>query len=523
MRSQIMVIGRDVALRARLARLLSRGGYRAEIAESVAHARRRGLKGIALGIVAADGLDATAAIELRAALSEVLLVAETDGRAARDADLIDISDETRLFARIAEALASAAEPEATESVLEFAGFRLDLAGHSLRDPKANQVPLTRGEFALLRALAERPGRVLSRNRLMELTAGPVADAFDRSVDMQILRLRRKIEADPKRPSLIVTVPGSGYKFVATAREATPVAPPTSERLAEAAPRTAERHHVTALAAELVSPDGGGLPSDPEELRTVIDEFRSSAAEALAHYGGAIGVARGREIVAYFGDRQAQENDAERAARAALSIQHALAKINAKNASKGAPQLSVRVALESGPVVVDSSGEVFGEVPNVAAQVLAFAEPGSVLVTANVQRQVAGLFVAEEQAARSLKGLSQSVMLYRIVRASGGGRRSRTRALSTLIGRVEELDLLTRRWERARSGQGQFVQLVGEPGIGKSRLVEEFHARLSELNSRPRNCCKTRRCIRSPNGDAFVLVTQIHPTPNASPISRTPCS
>ena len=139
MRSQIMVIGRDAALRTRLARLVSRGGYRAEIAESVAHARRRGLRGIALGIVAADGLDAKEAIELRAALGEVLLVAETDGRAAPGADLIDISDETRLLARIAEALASTAEPEAAGSVLEFAGFRLDLVGHSLRDRNANEV------------------------------------------------------------------------------------------------------------------------------------------------------------------------------------------------------------------------------------------------------------------------------------------------------------------------------------------------------------------------------------------------
>jgi hypothetical protein len=112
-------------------------------------------------------------------------------------------------------------------------------------------------------------------------------------------------------------------------------------------------------------------------------------------------------------------------------------------------------------------------------VQALAEPGSVLVTANVQRQVAGLFVAEEQGARSLKGVPAPVMLYRVVRASGGGRRSRGRALSPLVGRSEELDVLMRRWERARSGQGQFVQIVGEPGIGKSRLIEEFHARLGE--------------------------------------------
>jgi predicted ATPase/class 3 adenylate cyclase len=385
-----------------------------------------------------------------------------------------------LLARIAEALASAAEPEAAESVLEFAGFRLDLVGHSLRDPRANEVPLTRGEFALLRALAERPGRVLSRNRLMELTAGPAAEAFDRSVDMQILRLRRKIEADPKRPSLIVTVPGSGYKFMAGAREARPAAEPTSERLAEAAPGPAERRHVTALAAELLSPDGGGLPSDPEDLSAVIDEFRGSAAEALAQYGGAIGVARGLEIAAYFGDRQAQESDAERAVRAALAIQRALAETNAKNRGKGAAELLARIGLESGPVVVEATGEVFGDAPNVAARVLALAEPGAVLVTANVQRQVAGLFVAEEQTARSSKGRSQSSMLYRIVRASGGGRRSRTRTLSPLVGRAEELDLLMQRWKRARSGQGRFVQIVGEPGIGKSRLVEEFRARLSKI-------------------------------------------
>jgi class 3 adenylate cyclase/tetratricopeptide (TPR) repeat protein len=475
MRSQIMVIGRDVALRARLARLVSRAGYRAEIAESVAHARRRGLKGIALGIVVADGLDAKEAIELRAALGEVLLVAGADGRAARDTDLIDISDETRLLARIADALASAAEPEAGESVLEFAGFRLDLVGHSLRDRKANEVPLTHGEFALLRALAERPGRVLSRNRLIELTAGPVAEAFDRSVDMQILRLRRKIEADPKRPSLIVTVPGSGYKFNAGVREATPVAAPTS---ADAASRTAERRHITALVAELGSPDGGA--SDPEDLRAVIDEFRGSAAEALAHYGSTIGVARGLEIVAYFGDRQAQENDAESAVRAALAIQRALAETNAKNRGKGAPDVLARIGIESGPVVVEATGEVFGDAPNVAARVQAAAEPGSVLVTLNVLRRVAGLFVAEDQAAGELKGVSQPIQLFRIVRASGGGRRSRTRALSPLVGRAEELDLIMRRWKRARSGQGQFVQIVGEPGIGKSRLVEEFHARLVEI-------------------------------------------
>jgi putative protein kinase ArgK-like GTPase of G3E family len=94
----------------------------------------------------------------------------------------------------------------------------------------------------------------------------------------------------------------------------------------------------------------------------------------------------------------------------------------------------------------------------------------------VQRQVAGLFVAEDRGAHALKGAPEPTTLFRIVRASGG-RRFGARALTPLVGRGEELDLLRRGWERAARGEGQFVQIVGEPGIGKSRLVEEFRAEL----------------------------------------------
>ena len=127
--------------------------------------------------------------------------------------------------------------------------------------------------------------------------------------------------------------------------------------------------------------------------------------------------------------------------------------------------------------MDSSGEIFGDAPNVAARVQALAEPGAIWITAKVQRQVAGLFVAEDRGAQALKGVPEPTVLYRIVRASGGGRRSGQRALTPLVGREEEVAMLLRRWERARAGEGQFVQIVGEPGLGKSRLIEEFHAGL----------------------------------------------
>ena len=97
----------------------------------------------------------------------------------------------------------------------------------------------------------------------------------------------------------------------------------------------------------------------------------------------------------------------------------------------------------------------------------------------MHRQIAGLFVAEDKGEHELKGVAEKAQLYRIVRASGGGRRGGSRAPTPLVGRGEELDILTRRWERARRGEGQLSLIVGEPGLGKSRLIEEFRARLAE--------------------------------------------
>jgi AAA ATPase domain len=94
-----------------------------------------------------------------------------------------------------------------------------------------------------------------------------------------------------------------------------------------------------------------------------------------------------------------------------------------------------------------------------------------LITATVQRQTAGLFVAEACGQHALKGLSAPMTLYRVVRASGGGRRGGARSLTPLVGREEELDLLGRRWDRARQGDAQLALIVGEPGLGKSRLIE----------------------------------------------------
>jgi class 3 adenylate cyclase/predicted ATPase len=240
----------------------------------------------------------------------------------------------------------------------------------------------------------------------------------------------------------------------------------------------ERRYLTVMFCDLVGSTEIAARLDAEEWRDLVNGYLDAASAAVTEMGGHVAKKLGDGLLALFGYPVAQENDTERAARAALSIQRSLEELNRRNAAGGKPTLSARIGLEAGSVVVDAMGEIFGDAPNIAARVQALAEPGSVLITARVQRQIAGQFVAEDRGTHELKGVAAPIALYRIVRASGG-RRSGARALTPLVGREEELDVLGRRWERALRGEGQLALIVGEPGIGKSRLVEEFRARLGE--------------------------------------------
>jgi class 3 adenylate cyclase len=337
--------------------------------------------------------------------------------------------------------------------------------------------------------------------MLDATAGRRFEPFDRSIDVMVGRLRRKIEPDPKVPRIIVTMPG-GYQLAAVTRKARTTAALEPKEAGDSAKldatvrlsasglahshpygpaatqsTSAERRPVTLMFCDLGS-TGLAATLDPEDWRDLVKAYLGEASKVVTGLGGQVLTRLGNGLVAFFGYPEAHENDAERAVRAALAIQRALVDLNARNGGEHALELTARVGLDSGPVVVDPTGEVFGEAPNIAARVGAFAEPGAVVVTANLHRQVAGLFVAEHKGAHQLPGVAEPVTLYRIVRASGGRRRAAARPVTPFVGREEELGLLARRWERAQAGEGQLVQIVGEPGIGKSRLVEEFRAKLA---------------------------------------------
>src|SRR6201987_2664095 len=242
----------------------------------------------------------------------------------------------------------------------------------------------------------------------------------------------------------------------------------------------ERRYVTVMFCDLVGSTSISAQLDAEEWRDLVSAYLDTACAAVTEMGGHVAKKLGDGLMVLFGYPVAQENDAERAARAAVSIQRGLAEVNRKNDDAGKPALHARIGIETGPVVIDAAGEVYGDAPNIAARVQALAEPGTVVMTARVQHQVAGLFVVEERGSRELKGVPEPVTLYRLVRASGGGRRAGQRHLTPLVGREEEIAMLMRRWERAQRGDGQLVIIVGEPGLGKSRLIEEFHPRLREV-------------------------------------------
>jgi DNA-binding response OmpR family regulator/class 3 adenylate cyclase/predicted ATPase len=488
-----MVVGRDVTLRAHLARLLNGAGYRVEIADSALRAGRLGFKGIALAIVAPDGLGQEGKSllqQLRAAVGSVLLVAAPGGERELHSDVLDVSDEAGLLARVAEALepAPAADPDAVEPVLQFAGYRLDLSGHSLLDQTGKGVPLTRSEFSLLRVFVRRPGRVLSRDQLLQMFAGHDAEAYDRSVDMQIVRLRRKIEPDPRRPSLIVTIPGSGYRFSAKVTAGAIEAP--GEARSEVAttmpppspPAMSERLQLTIMQCALSGSAFMSAQGDPEDLHRLLTTFHESCARIVAQAGGTVARLLNDGVLAYFGYPQADEHQAERAIRAALELVQASGPIDMREPDG----MWTRVSIATGLVVVGgllgASGEpaALGEPAILATGLLAQAAPGAVLISATTRRLVGELFQCKEREPIALAGFAEPVTVWQVT--GQDATEDRFEALhgphaADLVGRDEELALLLRRWEEAKSGDGCVVLISGEPGIGKSRIVKAMRDRI----------------------------------------------
>jgi class 3 adenylate cyclase len=233
--------------------------------------------------------------------------------------------------------------------------------------------------------------------------------------------------------------------------------------------------------------------DPEDLRELIGGYHRAVAETVGRFDGFVAKYMGDGVLIYFGYPQAHEDDAEQAARAALAVIEAVGRLPARE------DLRVRLGIATGLAVVgDLIGEgaaqergVVGETPNLAARLQALARPNTLVIAEGTRRQIGQLFDLEDLGPQQLAGFAEPQRAWRVMGESG--EMSRFEALRSgetpLVGRDEEIELLRRRWEQAKSGEGRVVLISGEPGIGKSRLTAALSAHLqSEPHTRLRYFC-----------------------------------
>ena len=251
---------------------------------------------------------------------------------------------------------------------------------------------------------------------------------------------------------------------------------------------AERRQLTVMFCDLVGSTALSARLDPENLRDIVRAYQATCAEVISRFDGHIAQYLGDGLLVYFGYPQAHENDAERAVRAGLGIVDAVERL-----SGGTDQrLAVRVGIHTGGVVVgDVGGEgrqerlALGETPNVAARLEALAGPRSVVVSSATYRLIEGFFTVRDLGHQTLKGVSAPLRAFEIVEESAARSRldAATAGLTPLVGRAQEIGLLLDRWEQAIEGRGQVVLLTGEPGIGKSRLIQVLKERVIEAQHR----------------------------------------
>lgn len=245
-------------------------------------------------------------------------------------------------------------------------------------------------------------------------------------------------------------------------------------------QNAERRQLTVLFCDIVGSSALSERIDPEELRDIMRDYRNACNEIVDHYDGYVAQYLGDGILVYFGFPHAHEDDAQRATFAALEIIKRIPAHVYTIQQSDDVQLALRIGIHTGLVVVgeigggDKRSMALGETPNIAARVQGHANENTVVISDNTQQLLGGRFECRTLGAHRLKGFSNPLDLFQVQQVRGNKNRAAESARRThvaLVGRDQETSLLIERLNQARKGVGQIVLLNGEPGLGKTRIVQ----------------------------------------------------
>jgi class 3 adenylate cyclase/DNA-binding response OmpR family regulator/predicted ATPase len=489
MRARVLIAAEEPSLRARLSRVLQSCGH---VTAFAGHPRgpfdTRNLSAALVAPTSLDDKGLALARELSAGGCRVIVLAPSRealamvSRQLPDADVLLAQpvDEQRLVRLLAEITAARASEEAIPAtVLRFEGRSLDLAGRALIDENGREIPLTHAEFELLALFARCSGRVLSRDQLRNGISGRDHEPYDRSIDMLVARLRRKIEVNARSPRFILTTPGVGYKFAARVQHASLATPPSIEpqpTKANRAPRSGERRQLSVLACQIRGLAAMSAELDPEDEVEMMGSIHRACTDVAARFRGEVARVLGDSILIYFGYREAQEHDPERAVRAGLELIGAIRNLDLPDA------LHPHIGIATGVMMVGASlgrPEEFaatGQALNLALRLQSAAPSDSVLITSRTRELVGDFFNYQEMEPLLLADDLAPVAVWRVTGESASAGRFealRRAGMLELVGRRQEMELLRRYWSKALAGAGQVVLVSGEPGIGKSRLIAEF--------------------------------------------------
>lgn len=269
-------------------------------------------------------------------------------------------------------------------------------------------------------------------------------------------------------------------------------------------RDADLQPLTVLFCDLVDSTAMASRLDPEVWQDILVDYQRTVRAAIANFGGHVARVVGDGILAYFGWPIPHDDDGERAIRAGLQIVQDLRRLGRVGPQGGGVELHVRLATHSATTLVDSAGEAYGEAPHLAARAQAAAPLDTVVVTDALRAGTAGRFPAVDLGLHDFKGLSHPVRLFAIDPqpvAPGLGRTGFGdevgRARTPLFGRDKQMATLHRLWSAAVSGHGQTAVVLGEPGIGKTRLVAEFRRLVAPQANRWIECGASVFRQRSP--------------------------